>query len=205
MTAFGLVIAEPDVTLTDWVLALEACLLAVLARRHGRAWAAFFGSIGVAALLGGITHGVLAGEGSSASVAVWRMTLLMLGVTSMAAFVAGARALETRAAARVQILAIAGSAAYAMIVLGASDAFVVAIVAYLPATVFLLCVFILEARGGGGRRSLAGAAGIGVLLLGSWLQWRGVALPAAGLTHNAVFHVIEMMALPLIYQGARRW
>jgi hypothetical protein len=62
-----------------------------------------------------------------------------------------------------------------------------AIAAHVPATLFVL----------------AGAIGVVVLLAGSWIQWRGVALPAAGPGHNALYHVVEMMALPLVYRGAR--
>ena len=119
-------------------------------------------------------------------------TLLALGITSSAAVVAGARALVPRAAA-----------AYAVVVLAVSDDFAVAVAAYVPATIFLLGVFTAGAWRTGDRRLVAGAAGIGILLVGSWVQWRAVAAPALGLTHNALFHVIEMLALPLIYRGSR--
>lgn len=199
-------IAEPDVTLTDWALALEAGMLAVLGGRAAmpRAWVMFFGSIAAAAFLGGITHGFFAeGRGVAAAV-LWRTTLLALGMTSVAAVTAGAQALRPTGNARpVCQSAVVAFVVYTGVVLFLSDAFVVAVVAYVPATVFLLVVFVVVQRRMPSRAPLAGAAGIGVLWLGSWVQWRGVALPALGLSPNALYHVIEMIAVPLIYGGAR--
>ena len=199
-------IAEPDVTLTDWALAVEAVMLAVLGDRASvpRVWVVFFGSIAVAAFLGGIMHGFFGeGRGMAATV-LWRMTLLTLGVTSVAAVAAGAWALRPAGDARaLRRSAVVAFVVYAGVVLFLSDAFAVAVVAYLPATVFLLAVFVAVQRRTLSRAPLAGAVGIGVLWLGSWVQWRGLALSAVGLSPNALYHVIEMIALPLIYGGAR--
>jgi hypothetical protein len=122
----------------------------------------------------------------------------------VAAVTAGAQALRPAGDSRpVSRSAVVAFVVYAGVVLFLSDAFAVAVVAYLPATVFLLIVFVAVQRRTPSRAPLAGAAGIGVLWLGSCVQWRGVALPALGLTPNALYHVIEMIALPLIYGGAR--
>ena len=199
-------IAEPDVTLTDWALAVEAAALAVLVARTpaARAWVMFFGSIAVAALLGGIAHGFFPDGHGAAGIAVWRATLLALGVTSAAAVGAGADALlgtpRTRRMTRAAFMMLA---VYAGVVLLVTDAFAVAIAAYLPATLFLLMVFVAVHRSTRSAGPLAGAIGLVVLLLGSWVQWRGIGLPALGLGHNALYHVIEMIALPLVYCGAR--
>ena len=203
MTAFGLVIAEPDVALTDWALAVEAFVLAWLSRSHGRVWMMFFGSIALAAFLGGVSHGFFPDRGGVLGVLLWRGTLLALGVTSVAAVVGGAGALDARVAAHLRRVAVTLGFAYAGVVLGVSDAFAVAVIAYLPSTAFLLWVFGVAARRPDGRLSRLAVAGIAILLFGSWVQWRALAAPALGLTHNALFHVIQMMALPLIYQGVR--
>lgn len=57
-------ITEPDVTLTDYGLALECVLFTYLLHQQGhwrnsiRAWfILFFGSVGLAALAGGTVHG----------------------------------------------------------------------------------------------------------------------------------------------------
>ena len=195
--------AEPDVALTDWALAVEAFVLAWLACPHGRAWATFFGSIAVAALLGGISHGFFPDRHGVLGTLLWRGTLLALGVTSVAAVVAGSPALHSRVAASLRRGAVVLGMVYAAVVITVSDAFVVAVIAYLPATAFLLGVFWSAAWRAGGGGSLLAVGGIVVLLFGSWVQWRAIGMPDLGLTHNALFHVIQMLALPLIYQGAR--
>ena len=201
MTAFGLVLAEPDVALTDWALSVEAFALAGFARSYGRAWTAFFASIGVAALLGGVSHGVVPQGNGVAGTVLWRATVLALGATSWAAVVAASRALAPAAGAYVRAAAAALALGYAGIVLAVTDRFVVAVIAYLPATVFLLGVFLVAARRAGGGSPLIAACGLVVLLVGSWAQWRAIDAPLLGLSHNALFHVIQMLALPLIYQG----
>ena len=42
-----------------------------------------------------------------------------------------------------------------------------------------------------------------MLAVGSLVQWRRWELPAPSLTPNAVYHVIEMAALVLLYVAAR--
>jgi len=196
------VITEADVTLTDWALAIEAAVLATLLGRSAPAWQAFFGSIGVAAFLGGVTHGFFADGLGWAATALWRATLLALGVTSVAAIVAGAEAVSPGLVRGARRAAIVGMLAYAAVIVFVTDTFAVAVIAYLPATLFLLAVFAIVYRRTRERGSLAGVAGLGVLLLGSWVQWRGLSVPALGLTHNALYHVIQALALPLIYRGA---
>jgi hypothetical protein len=199
------VIAEPDVALTDLALALEAAVLAAIAgRSEPGPWVAFFASISAAALLGGITHGFFPEAQGPAGTALWRATLLAVGVTSASAIVAGGQTLGTVRLARcVRRGVLAAFVVYAGVVLFLSDAYAVALVSYLPATLFLLAVFVTAERQGRSRHALAGAIGIGVLLAGSWVQWHGISLPALGLGHNALYHVIAMVALLLIYVGMR--
>jgi uncharacterized membrane protein YoaK (UPF0700 family) len=92
---------------------------------------------------------------------------------------------------------------YVAVVLAVSDDFGIAIAFYLPAAVFLLGVL---ARDGCRRRPGAAVAVLGlvVLLGGSWVQWHRVDLAALNLTHNALYHVIEAVALLLMFLGARR-
>jgi hypothetical protein len=198
----ALVLAEPDVALTDWALAVEAFVLAWLARSHGAAWVLFFGSIGVAGVLGGVSHGFFPDGGGLVATALWRATLLCLGLTAAAAAVAGSRALDGGLAVPARRLAAVLSSVYTIVVLAFNDAFAVAVIAYLPATLFLLGVFVVAARRARGGGAALAACGVTVLLLGTWVQWRTIGAPALGLTHNALFHVIQMLALPLIYQGA---
>jgi len=62
-----------------------------------------------------------------------------------------------------------------------------------------------EARcAGGGAGAGVAALGLVVLLAGSWVQWQGIGLAPLHLTHNALYHVVEAVALLLLFLGARR-
>ena len=79
---------EPDVTLTDYLLAAEAALFFVLLQRGNvgsarlRTWfSLFFASGLVASLCGGTVHGFLLEPGWGQS-ALWLITLLAMGVAA---------------------------------------------------------------------------------------------------------------------------
>ena len=199
-------IAEPDVALTDWLLAIEATVLAATMPRGPdlahRAWRLFFASIAVAALLGGVAHGFLPDGRGVVAVVVWRATLLAIGLTAAAGLVAAVVAIAGRRRTIV-VLAVLAWVGYAFVVVLVTDGFAVAIVAYAPVTLVLLGVFVARFLATRARSALLGALGLIVLLAGSWLQWRRVALHPIYFTHNALYHVIEMGALVLIQAGAR--
>ena len=83
---------EPAVTLTDFALAIECGLFAVWLSRLGPArdfkpaFVSLFAATGVAALLGGVSHGFLPG-----SDIIWRATLIAICVSAFATWLIGAR------------------------------------------------------------------------------------------------------------------
>jgi hypothetical protein len=89
------VITEPDVTLTDWGLAVESAILARLIAGVGgpvptRAWLVlFFASTALAALTGGAVHGLFLDPTSAGQRVLWPVTLLAIGATASAAWAAG--------------------------------------------------------------------------------------------------------------------
>ena len=89
---------EPDVALTDYAVAAECALLTGLLfrrmpgrREMRRSFALLFASAGIAALAGGTVHGFFLQENSVAGTALWRITLLALGLTACAAWSIGGR------------------------------------------------------------------------------------------------------------------
>jgi len=202
------VIAEPDVALTDFALAVEAGWLGALVSRHGgptparRWWAAFFWSVGVGALLGGVSHGFVPPSGVGGTV-LWRLTLLAIGAAALAVWGAGALALGGPAASRIVAAASALFAAYAAVVLLVTDAFAVAMAHYAPAALFLFAVLLRAWRRTRAPAVLAGLLGLLVLAAGSLAQWARLAIAPIHLTHNAVYHLFEMLALLLLYRAAR--
>jgi Family of unknown function (DUF6962) len=144
---------EPDVALTDFGLTIEC--LALAAWLHWRTpmnplrtwFVIFFAALGIAALLGGITHGFLDDPRSTLYGLTWSATLLAIGIAAVATWTIGARLLfSERTAKRVLVVAGLLFIVYAATILWISRSFTVAIVTYVPAVAFLLLAFALTYR-----------------------------------------------------------
>jgi hypothetical protein len=204
--------SEPAVALTDFLVAAECGLLGVwLAReRPGRgtwAWLLLFGSIGLSALLGGISHGFVPDDTQGLGLAIWQSTLAGLGLTavalwSIAGWLIGGAAGE-RTVAR---LAAAGYLVYLGTVAFVSQDFRVAIAAYLPAILAVAVALTARlARGGGaGAGAALGLAAVVVTVLSTTVQQAEIAPHPVYFDHNALYHVLEMLALGLFFVGGRR-
>jgi hypothetical protein len=198
--------SEPDVTLTDFALAILCGTFAVLAARWktGRAWVVLFGSVGAGALLGGLVHGFFAEQGTRVHDVLWVLTLLAIGVTSAAMWFIGADIqLGARGARLVRQAAIAALLAYAWIVAFVDSHFYVAIAAYLPATVFLIVALVLFYRRAPSRALLLGILGLALTFVAAAVQQLRIAIHPVWFNHNALYHVIQGAALALLFVGAR--
>ncbi len=205
-------IAEPDVTLTDYGLTIETALFAyLLARATGprptlRNWfIVFFASIGAASLLGGTVHGLALEAGTTSHNVLWSATLFSIGVTALSAWVIGSKLLFAPRTARwISIGAAAGFVAYCVVVLFVTQEFRVAILDYLPAAVFLLAVFgILYARSRE-RKMLLGVGGLVLTFVAAGVQQARVAIDPRYFDHNALYHLLQAVALLMLF-GAARW
>lgn len=204
-------LAEPAVALTDYGLALEAAAFcALLARGEGRrrplqTWfALFFGSVSLAAFAGGTTHGFFPAAGSPGQRLLWSATLLATGLTGLTAWGIGARLQFPPPVAR-RVTAVAGLtfAVYCAAVLRGARHFRVAVLAYLPAVLFLLLVFGVRYRDGR-REVLRGLAGLALTLVAAGVQQGKVALHPRHFDHNALYHLIQGVALLLFFGSGRR-
>jgi hypothetical protein len=205
------VIAEPDVTLTDYGLAVECAALAWLAGRRGAPadplpgrFALFFGAGAGAAVSGGTFHGFFPHPEAAGARILWAVSLLAIGLVAVAAWAIGARLLLPPGAARVvEGAAAVGYLAYAAVALLGSQDFRVAVVNYLPAAVALLVAFGVAWWRCRARPLLYGVAGLLVTFAAAVLQQAGVGLHPLYASHNAVYHVIQGGALLLIFHAAR--
>ena len=201
---------EPDVALTDYLLALEAALFSVLVwkgevpQNLRLPFTIFFGATALAAAAGGTVHGFFATGTSRLGVVLWRATLVALGVTAFAAWMIGARMLLPEAPAdRVQILAAIIVAVYTVVVVAIKDRFWIAIVHYLPPTLFMLAAFVVAAVTSESLSAFSGLLGMVLTLVAAGVQQRKIALHPTYFNHNALYHAIQAVALALIYLGAR--
>lgn len=202
---------EPDVTLTDYALALECALFTwLLARRGGirqplqRWWALFFGAVGLAALTGGTVHGFFLDPQTTGHAILWPATLLAIGLASLAAWVIGAELILPAVAVRgVAAAAGLGFAGYAAVVLLADRRFFVAVAAYLPAALFLVVALAVVYRRRCQRAALTGLAGLGLTFAAAAVQQGGVALHPVYFNHNALYHLIQAVGLFLLFRSSR--
>jgi len=205
------VITEPDVTLTDWALAIVAGACAWRLHRHGppsvlgRWLALFFAATAGAALLGGFVHGFFLDPGTWGARLLWPATLLAVGLTALAAWAAGALLLLRPPWTRAVIVAAAVAfGAYGALVVFVAPVFTLAVAQYVPAALFLLVALARAWARTRNRRVLEALAGLAALLAGSVVQWRGIALHPVYFTHNALYHVIAGVGLVLLFRGVRQ-
>ncbi|HYC53218.1 MAG TPA: hypothetical protein VEB19_19095 [Gemmatimonadaceae bacterium] len=201
---------EPDVTLTDYAIAALCAVFCVLASRWRtesptlrRWWIILFGSIGAGALFGGTVHGFFLDTESVGNAVLWRATLLALGVTSAAMWMLGAMLrLAPAAVTVIRGAALVLLAVYAVIVIGVDQRFLIAIAMYLPATVFLLAVFISLARR---RQPGIGVGIVGLLLtfVAAAIQQLRIGIHPTWFNHNALYHVVQGIALYMIFRAAK--
>lgn len=201
---------EPDVTLTDYGLAIENAVFAYLMSRHRRGnglagwFTLFFAAGSAAALAGGTVHGFFLDERTAGSRILWPATLLAIGVSAAAAWTIGARLVLAPAAARiVQVTAGVQLIAYAGVIVLLTQSFTAAIVNYLPAAAFLLAAIGLHHRRTGGRPALVAATGLILVFVASGVQMCRIAVDPRWFNHNALNHVIQAAALLLFFVGAR--
>jgi hypothetical protein len=202
---------EPDVTLTDYVLAVECALFAGwLLLRGGtgaalRSWLAiFFAAAAAASLLGGTVHGLFPDEQSLGHRILWPATLLAIGAATLAGWSIGAYLIQRPAIARgIRVLAWLQLGLYSAAVLLVTDAFALAVANYAPAALFLLAAFVLAHRRSGHPGLGLASWGLVVSFVAAAIQQLGLGVHPVYLSHNAVYHVVQAVAFALIFLGAR--
>ena len=202
---------EPDVALTDFGLAAECALFAAwlhwgtLRDSPLRRWfVVLFAALGVGALLGGITHGFFPDAEAQAARVVWIATLVAIGIAALASWAVGAHVLLANSGARWLVAAAALLFALNVaVVLSVSQSFLVAIVFYAPAIVFALIAFVLAYRASCNSVLLFAIAGIVLSLIAAVVQQTQTGIAALGLSHNALYHLVQAAGLLLIFLTAR--
>ena len=204
-------ITEPDVTFTDYGLAIECALFSYLLYRRGgrpqplRTWfALFFGSAGAAALTGGTVHGFFLDVETVGSAILWPATLVAMGVTALSVWAIGARIqFSARVARWISILAAVEFVGYSVVVSFIAQRFRIAVANYLPAAVFLFLVLAIVYNRTRERQVLVGLSGLMLTFVAAGVQQGGVALHPVYFNHNALYHVIQAVALFMLFWGAR--
>lgn len=200
---------EPDVALTDFAIAIACAVFAfMLARRRSepvhRAFVWLFAFTGAAALVGGIAHGFFDLSAHTPAVRVlWLLTMALTGAAGAALWLmVAALTAPPRAQSLVRRIVIAEWLAYLVWVVWVDSSFMVAIVQYSVPAIALLVTFGWRYAT---RRESAVLFGIAALLLtfvAGALQQAGYT-PMDALTHNAFFHILQLIALMGLFMTAR--
>jgi hypothetical protein len=202
---------EPDVTLTDYALALESALFVVLLN-YGRGRPAgmrfwftlMFASLCAASIFGGTVHGFFLDEQSRGNAILWPATLVATGVTTLSMWAVGARLLLP---ARLAKWVVGGACvvflAFTGAVLFVTQVFWIAVVDNLPAALFLLVALATSYRRDGRASLLSATIGVALNLVAAALQTAKVGIHPVYFNHNALFHVLQAIALCLLFFGAR--
>lgn len=194
---------EPDVTITDYVLSLECAIFACWCwRRRADAhlwYSVFFITLCLASLFGGTVHGfVPTGPWSEV---LWCAVLVSLGGTAVAMWGITTELGCNPSTRRIAMRMVAfGALIYLGVVLSGARAFWITFIAYLPAAVGILVVYISRWRQVGPW--WWGIAGVLLTFVAAGVQVGHVALHPQWFNHNALYHLIQAVALFAIARAA---
>lgn len=197
---------EPDVTITDYILAVQCLCFALLIYRKAAnfPWIFLFGSLSSASLMGGTVHGFLPDESSLAYAILWRLTLISIGGMTLAGWYVGSAFFINKPAAEwIRKVAIAQFCLFSAIIIFYSQQFLLAALNYLPSAFFLFALFLRGYFKTKERAYLFGVVSIALTFLGSFIQIAKVSLHPIYFNHNALYHVIQFIAICLLFIMAR--
>jgi hypothetical protein len=189
-------ISEPMTLVTDYFLGAVTAWLCVLLFKHGEGqrsrfgWGIAFAALAGGAFLGGTWHG-LAQAG-----ALWKATVLLVGVASFG-MVAGSALAVSSGVARLAILAFATAklCVYAGWMLF-HDGFIYVVLDTGIAFVLVAALHLWRWNGWI-------LAGVAVSAAAATAQALRLSLHPSYFNHNDLYHVIQTAAMALFYRGAR--
>jgi hypothetical protein len=202
---------QPDVSLTDYGLAVEcACLtwcVSQMRPAHPQLecpFVVFFCSVAIAAAAGGTVHGFFLDETSIGHRILWPLTLIMMGVTAVSGVYIGCGLLcSASSAMSIERVALAVFAGYALIVFFVRRDFLIAILGYLPALAFMGVGFLSAYLKGMGHGFLLGSLGVCTMFLSAATQQAKLGISERYFGYNAVYHLLQAVALLLVAFAAR--
>jgi len=203
--------SEPDVTLTDYGLALECAILAIwlgIAPASRKVWQfagiGFFAFLGLSAATGGTVHGFFPDRQVPECRLLWQATLQLIGLAAFSTWILGAGILaDGRAGRWLALAAVPQIAIYSPIALLVTQEFWIALTIYVPAALLLLAGFGTVFRRDGDRYGLIGASGSVLSLVSSLIQFLRIGIDPVYFNHNALAHVVQGVALVLIFLAIR--
>lgn len=197
-------VAEPTTTVTDALLAAESLLLSALLFHHyaegggvpAALWAGGFVATGISAAAGGVYHGFPEWSAGVRS-ALWKCVIYSVGLTSLLLF-SGSAIATTSGPARLALVSAAAVqfCVYAVWMIRHNE-FKYIILDYVPAMLGILVLQLFHFQ----QSSPWIIGGILVSFAAAGIQLSGFRrrLP---FNHNDLYHLVQMLAMYLLYRGA---
>ena len=208
----GLTIHDPDVVFTDLGLTLLGAGLgwrlwtAPGGRTITRAGAVVMGALASAAFWGAIFHAFFpAKTATPAGFVAWVPVVLSILAVAAVLLDLGLRVSTPRLALRYRrTIVLAYAAVFAAVALLVDASFSTIVRFYVPILVLFLLVAAWQAARTHGPGWTQIAASFGISVLAAALQQARVSIHPERFDHNAVYHVLQAVALVLLYRGFRR-
>jgi hypothetical protein len=204
--------AELAVSISDFLLAGFSGTLAWRLRsrptqmRRTRRWFAIvLGAIAFSSLLGAISHGFVPENASRLGGLIWRVTLMFLGPAALGlSMLASLLLFRPGTIERARSFCLIALAVYVGVILFEYQKFVFALAFYTAATLLLLAGFVVHWRQ---RQSFAsdGIVAMIVTLLAALLQYLQVGIHPVYFNHNALYQLIQAVALFFLYRAGMKW
>lgn len=192
-----------DLLLTGWCGYLGGRLLIRARDRAPRWWGVAFCASAVAALSGGLWHGLAPQLAAPLAALLWSLTLWAIGVASAGFLVAAAHATLPPRPARWLILVAGGKLLFYLFWSAGRDDFLPALLDYAPTLLLVLLLFAWRYRSE--RAAAAPWVGAGILtaFLAAAVQAARLA-PHPSFNHNDLYHLLQLLAFWLLYRGGLR-
>jgi hypothetical protein len=156
------------------------------------------------AAAGGSVHGFFLDPSSAVGGILWPVALVLLGVTALAIWMIAAHVgCDPGVARAIGLAAWLIFGVYALIICLGMQLFLVAVINYLLAGVFLMAVLWRIWRAHHASFARDGIIGMLLTFIGSIVQQGRLGIDPRYFNHNALYHAIEAVALFLIFRMLR--
>ncbi|SNS61193.1 hypothetical protein SAMN05421757_102865 [Tropicimonas sediminicola] len=200
---------EPDVTLTDLVLAAQCMAFSLLLLRRAdaasmvrRLYALLFAALALASLFGGLWHGVFSDAETGLGQWIWFCVMVALAVAAAVLwFISAALFCSETWARLVRMIAPAHLVLQISVSAFVTDSFAVATVGLLPPVISMIAGNASRFRRTGSRRALYGAAGFCLAALAGLIVAFEVSLHPSWATTLATYHMVQFVAFWMIFRS----
>ncbi len=201
------IIYEPTTTITDFIIFFMGCyyswvIMHISGSIFHKIWAISFISLSLSAFLGGISHGFGPKLSKIAKMIIWRLTLLLVGLTALV-LLFSVLTIITNGTINIRILPFLITLyGYYIYKVYKNDSFLIAIKFYLPLIVISLACFLYVFFYKGYVGALFISVGLLVTLFASLIQSSKIVLHNH-FNHNDLFHIVQMIGMYLMFEGGQ--